>query len=152
MLLKHDRAAYLQAMAPLSVMSEAATSTLPSAPLQETLLSKAASASQQTQYSETYKRDALLQHAYRLFELSPSFVPGGITYMPLSSTITALASDPELELLPLLNMLNTTHVRHCPTLLLLGCVHFALRNFQLALEVFQEILNIDPYFVCPVFP
>ncbi|KAI0033174.1 glycosyl transferase family 41-domain-containing protein [Vararia minispora EC-137] len=105
-------------------------------------------------YLDVSVRDTLLQHAYRMYENSSSFVPPGLTYMPLP---TIAMSTPQVnkvyseQLLPLLIVLNSLYQQHPPTLLLLGSVYFALGNYQSALQTFGEILAVEPNYVEAMF-
>ncbi|EJD03950.1 TPR-like protein [Fomitiporia mediterranea MF3/22] len=96
--------------------------------------------------ASTLARDSLLIYAHRIFNLSaPTTVFADV---PRSTGNIASAGHPyNRQLLPLLQRLRALHPRHLPTLLLLGCVHYALGNFKESLSVNEEILQIDADFV-----
>ena len=100
-------------------------------------------------------RDMLLEHACRMYELPTDFIPSRLAHKPLVPGIPSTPA-PELvfknQVLPLLSTLDESHLDHCPTLLLLGCVYFSLKEYTKALETFERILVIYPTCVCPIFP
>lgn len=96
--------------------------------------------------ASTLARDSLLIYAHQVFRSSS--VPGAFAHLPPRSTdITSPEHPYKTILLPLLYRLRTLHPRHLPTLLLLGCVHYAVGNFQESLAINEEILRIDETFV-----
>ncbi|KAI0048062.1 glycosyltransferase family 41 protein [Auriscalpium vulgare] len=92
-------------------------------------------------------RDALLSYAYRIYESSLRWKSSGLSHRPLppssesSSAVEAVQATP---LLPLLSMISGWS-HDATSLLLLGCVHFALRNYDKSLSINREILLIDPH-------
>ncbi|VDB99598.1 unnamed protein product [Peniophora sp. CBMAI 1063] len=95
-------------------------------------------------------RDMLLEHACRLYELPSGFIPSRLAHKPLSLRIPP-ATSPEQsfrgQVLPLLLMLDKTYAHHLPTLLLLGCVYYALQDYSKALQTFENIISVDPNYV-----
>ncbi|KAB5594284.1 Glycosyltransferase family 41 protein [Ceratobasidium theobromae] len=95
-------------------------------------------------------RDALLAHALKLYE-NPG--PGGRAPRGLTTQLlTPGTSQPELvdpaqtysaELLPLLTTLRALHPTHIPTLLLLACVQYAVKDYEGSLKTNNEILTLD---------
>ncbi|KAI0322338.1 glycosyl transferase family 41-domain-containing protein [Amylostereum chailletii] len=74
-------------------------------------------------------------------------MPVGLSHVPLSF-VPPPPSTRDLgrhsALLPLLLMLRSNHKRHLPTLLLLGCVYFAIGDYAMSMNIDHEILVIDP--------
>jgi protein O-GlcNAc transferase len=72
---------------------------------------------------------------------------------------TMYSSDADMDLLPLLHMLDRVHPGHCPTLLLLSCVYYTRgiksppgsllhrHNLEASIVMNQRILEIDPEYV-----
>ncbi|KAF9163245.1 hypothetical protein BGX20_001387 [Mortierella sp. AD010] len=70
----------------------------------------------------------------------------------LSYAHTLYASEstnpsPTSPLIPILQMINTFHESHLPTLLLLACVYYTKRDFKKSLHYNQHILTKDPNYV-----
>lgn len=102
-------------------------------------------------FASTLARDALLMHAYRIYDSPASPLPTGLSPSPIGPTITDPSSPSHAytaQLLPLLIALRGLHPRHLPTLLLFGCVLYAVGDFQGSLTINSEILHIDPHYVC----
>jgi protein O-GlcNAc transferase len=99
-------------------------------------------------FASSLARDALLTYAYRLYE-TPDHPPTGLSHLPLFHSMDS-ASPQDVyrsQLIPLLVTLRSLHPNHLPTLLLLGCVHHAIGEYQSCLEINRHILSIDPNFV-----
>lgn len=98
--------------------------------------------------ASTLARDSLLIYAHRLFNSSaiPGAIPG-----PLGSNSSPGIFSPEhpyhRQLLPLLQKLKTLHPNHLPTLLLLGCVQYAVGNYEESLVLNEEMLRLDENYV-----
>ena len=101
-------------------------------------------------FASTLARDALLMHAYRIYDSPASPLPTGLSPSPIGPTITDPSSSSHpytTQLLPLLIALRGLHPHHLPTLLLFGCVLYAVGDFQGSLTINSEILHIDPHYV-----
>lgn len=100
-------------------------------------------------------RDALLLYAYRLYESPHNPMAVGLAPIPLfSAAALGPRSSEEIyrrQLLPLLLTLSSLHPKHLPALLLTGCVYHAIGEFERAIEIFRDILSIDPNFVGVAF-
>ncbi|EJD47765.1 protein prenylyltransferase [Auricularia subglabra TFB-10046 SS5] len=95
-------------------------------------------------------RDSLLTYAHRLY-LSPATAPPrGLSPIPLEHTSPPLpephtpAHVYTTQLVPLLTGLRALHPQHLPTLLLYGCVLYAMEDYQGSLAINKEILSMDP--------
>ena len=102
-------------------------------------------------FVSTLARDALLSQAYRIYDSPASLLPSGLSPAPVGSSVTnsILPSHTyTMQLVPLLAALRTLHPHHLPTLLLYGCVLYALGDFNGSLMLNCEILHIDPNYVC----
>lgn len=98
---------------------------------------------------ESFNRDALLAYAYHLYDRPGSSSPG-LTSIPLTNPLPALASPEQvykLRLLPLLTTMRTLYPQDLSILLLMACTYHALGNFEASLQVSQDILAINPDFV-----
>lgn len=103
-----------------------------------------------TPFANSTARDALLLYAYRLYESPQNPMVSGLTPVPLFTAALRARSAEEIyrsQLLPLLATLRSLHPRHIPALLLIGCVHHAIGEFDQAIETFQDILTIDSNYV-----
>jgi protein O-GlcNAc transferase len=79
--------------------------------------------------------------------------------MLLNYAHTQYSANAEVDLLPLLHMLDRVHPFHCPTLLLLSCVYYTkgikappgsvehIHNLEASIVMNQRILEIDPEYV-----
>lgn len=112
----------------------------------EALQTSSASGTVPNPLASTLARDSLLVYAHQIFRSSS--IPGALVH---PSRRTLDVTSPEhaynTQLLPLLNRLRILHPRHLPTLLLLGCVYYAVGNFKESLSINEEILQIDEYYV-----
>lgn len=109
-------------------------------------------------FASTLARDALLAYAHRVFKYP--FQP-----LPLVAPILKIgprnvpSSSPEhpysTQLLPLLRGMKKLHPNHLPVLLLLGCVYYAVGDYEASIVQHNDILTIDSSFVgilpTPVF-
>jgi hypothetical protein len=101
-------------------------------------------------FASTLARDALLSHAYRIYDDPASPLPSGLSPAPTGSPIINPSSPGHAyttQLLPLLVALRTLHPYHLPTLLLFSCVLYAVGDFNGSLTLNSEILHIDPNYV-----
>ncbi|KAL5495255.1 hypothetical protein ACEPAI_718 [Sanghuangporus weigelae] len=96
--------------------------------------------------ASTLARDSLLIYAHKIFN---SFsIPGStVDNSHAPSDVTSPDHPYNSQLLPLLQRLRILHPEHLPTLLLLGCVHYAVGNHKESLAVNEGILQIDANFV-----
>jgi protein O-GlcNAc transferase len=95
-------------------------------------------------------RDALLVYAYRLYESPQNPMPSGISLVNLVLPSLRPRSKEDIyksQLLPLLSTLRSLHPHHLPTLLLLGCVHYSMGNYDISIGLNKEILAIDNGYV-----
>lgn len=102
-------------------------------------------------HSENYtltrnlSRESLLAYAYHLYDSSGQR-PSGMTAVPLANP-GPIATSPEQtyqrQLLPLLSTLRSLHPHDPAVLLLLGCTHYALGDFNTSLSLNLEILRTD---------
>lgn len=102
-------------------------------------------------FASALARDALLTHAYRIYNSPASPLPSGLSPAPVCSSVTDPNSPGHAyptQLLPLLTVLRTLHPHHLPTLLLFSCVLYAVGDFNGSLTLNSEILHTDPYYVC----
>ncbi|KAF8527916.1 glycosyl transferase family 41-domain-containing protein [Hysterangium stoloniferum] len=98
----------------------------------------------------TLARDALLSHAYRIYNSPNNHLPPGLSHIPLESTSTDPTSPSHAystQLVPLLSILKSLHPQHLPTLLLYSCVLYAVGDLNGSLALNSDILRIDPNYV-----
>ncbi|KAA1466908.1 hypothetical protein DENSPDRAFT_766865 [Dentipellis sp. KUC8613] len=98
-------------------------------------------------FADAAVRDAVLNYAYKLFEESTRSSTSGLSHVPRAAAISRNRSPDETftaGLLPILSSLRLLHPAYSAILLLLGCVHFSLGDFEASLLVNRQISSTDP--------
>ncbi|KAI0068507.1 TPR-like protein [Artomyces pyxidatus] len=85
------------------------------------------------------ERDAMLQYAYRIYESSFDTESTGLSHLPLTPLSISMSPRGLQSLVAVL----TSWPKDKPTLLLLGCVYFALGDYEKCLTTHKEILAMD---------
>lgn len=97
-------------------------------------------------FANSLSRESLLSYAYFLYDSSGQR-PSGMTAIPLVIPRPVATSPEQIhqrQLLSLLTTLRTLHPKDPAVLLLLGCTHYALGDFNTSLSLNLELLRTDP--------
>ena len=142
----HLSGAFSLTSGPGYVPSSIIRTALPLLMQNRTLQPSSASGTVPNPLASTLARDSLLIYAHQIFNSFP--LPGSIMNTSHGPKDLTSPDHPfNSQLLPLLQRLRFLHPGHLPTLLLLGCVYYAVGNHKESLAVNEEILRIDANFV-----